>query len=71
MSCYTDVLCLFISKINNKELSATTMTNLKLLLLDVGKNLSSPELWSDIVEQISLLYEQTIPKFLAQEMKSY
>jgi len=47
------------------------MTNLKLLLSDVGKNLSSPELWSDIVEQISLLYEQTIPKFLAQEMKSY
>jgi hypothetical protein len=50
LNCYTDILCLFVSKINKKELSIVTMTKLKQLLLEVGKNLTSPELWSDIVE---------------------
>lgn len=33
--------------------------------------MGSPELWSDIVEQLSLLYESTVPKLLRDEMKNF
>jgi hypothetical protein len=47
------------------------MYQLRQLILEVGGHLSEPDLWVDIIEQISLLYQQTIPQMLTEEMKKF
>ena len=57
LCCFTDAMCLFASNINNEELAKVVMYQLRQLVLEVGGHLSEPELWVDIIEQISLLYQ--------------
>lgn len=57
LCCFTDAMCLFASKINNEELAKVVMYQLRQLILEVGGQLSEPELWVDIIEQVSLLYQ--------------
>ena len=43
-------MCLFASKINNEELAKVVMYQLRQLILEVGGQLTEPELWVDIIE---------------------
>jgi len=50
LTCYTDILCLFASNINNQELASVVMEQLKHLLVEIGARFSGPEQWSDVIE---------------------
>ena len=50
LCCFTDAMCLFASKINNEELAKVVMYQLRQLILEVGGQLTEPELWVDIIE---------------------
>jgi hypothetical protein len=50
LTCYTDILCLFASNINNQELAQVVMEQLKYLLVEIGSRFVGPEQWSSIVE---------------------
>jgi hypothetical protein len=71
LCCFTDAMCLFASKINNEDLAKVVMFQLRQLILEVGDKLNEPDLWIDIIEQVSLLYQQTIPQILEDEMKKF
>jgi len=71
LCCFMDAMCLFASKINNEDLAKVVMFQLRQLILEVGDKLNEPDLWIDIIEQISLLYQQTIPQILEDEMKKF
>jgi hypothetical protein len=64
-------MCLFASKINNEELAKVVMYQLGRLILEVGGQLREADLWVDIIEQISLLYQQTLPQLLEEEMRKF
>lgn len=64
------MVVLFASKINNQELAAVVMDELKSLIVAVGSRFVVSEQWEDLIEQISLLFEAVVPKLLVDEMQS-
>jgi hypothetical protein len=40
------------------------------LIADVGISFNTPEHWNDVIEQISLLYKASMPKFLVDELNN-
>ena len=69
-NCYMDVICLFASLINNQELAAVVMDELKILIVEIGSRFVVPEQWDDVIEQISLLFQAALPRLLADEMEN-
>lgn len=50
LTCYTDIVCLYASNINNRELAEVVMDQLKNLLIDIGAQFAGPEQWSDVID---------------------
>mmetsp|Transcript_20573 Transcript_20573/g.31355 ORF Transcript_20573/g.31355 Transcript_20573/m.31355 type:complete len:210 (+) Transcript_20573:3910-4539(+) len=67
---YSDILCLFASKINNLALSTETMNHLEVFLTETGAVFSQGDCWSKIIHQLQILYSVTEPKFLIEEMRN-
>ena len=56
ITCYTDVICLFASNINNSDLAAVVLQSLGSLLVEVGVRFANSDQWVEVIEQISLLF---------------
>lgn len=70
LTCYTDILCLYCSNINNQELANVVVEAFKHLLSDIGGRFAGPEQWNDVIEQISLLFQMSMPSLLVDEMQN-
>ena len=46
------------------------MTQYRALLAEIGSSLTASEQWDDVIEQISLLFQASMPKLLVDELKS-
>lgn len=71
LTCFTDILCLFASNVNNRGLAEVVMEQLKHLLVDIGAQFTGPEQWSDVIDQISLLFQMSAPSLLVDEMQNF
>ena len=69
-TCYMDVISLFASNINNQELAAVVMEQLKVLIVQTGARFVAPGQWDDVIEQMSLLFQATLPRLLVEEMQN-
>jgi hypothetical protein len=47
------------------------MEQLKNLLVEIGARFSGPKQWSDVIEQVSLLFQMSVPSLLIDEMQSF
>ena len=50
LTCYTDIVCLYASNVNNRGLAEVVMEQLKNLLVDIGAKFTGPEQWSDVID---------------------
>jgi len=62
---------LFISTLESKELATVAINNLRSLFLAVGESSASPDQWSELMEQLSLLFQASQPKLLVTEMQNF
>lgn len=67
---YTDVLTLFASNINNKDLAKVVMEHLKSVVKETGASIQKVPQWDQIVSQICLLYQSSMPKLLVDELRN-
>ena len=64
------MLTLFASNINNKELAMVVMEHLKTVIKDTGGSIQKVPQWDQIVNQICLLYQSSMPKLLVDELRN-
>ena len=50
LSCYTDIMLLFISNLNNQTLAQVVTEEFRGLIAIIGENFTGPSDWKDIIE---------------------
>ena len=68
---YTDILCFYATNIGNVELSQVVVDALRHVLIEVGSLKNSKEHWTEILEQLSLLFQANTPKMLVEELQNH
>lgn len=68
---YSDILCLFASKLESQDLADDVMSQLRNLVQGIAVPTSTPQQWSEIIEQVSYLFQLTKPHLLLDEMQHF
>lgn len=68
---YSDILCLFASKLEHQDLADDVMNQLRNLVQGMAAPASTAQQWSEVIEQLSFLFQLTKPHLLLDEMQHF